>query len=34
MFIGGADAEAEVPVIWPPDAESHLTGKNPDAGKD
>ena len=34
MFIGGADAEAEAPVFWPPDAESHLTGKNPDAGKD
>ena len=32
IFIGRADAEA--PILWPPDAESQLTGKNPDAGKD
>ena len=31
MFIGGADAEAEAPVFWPPDAKSELTGKDPDA---
>ena len=34
MFIGRTDAEAEVLILWPPDAKSWLTGKNPDAGKD
>ena len=34
MFIGRTDAEAETPVLWPPDAKSWLTGKDPDAGKD
>ena len=29
-----ADAEAETPILWPPDAKSRLTGKDPDAGKD
>ena len=29
-----AEAEAEAPVLWPPDAKSRLTGKDPDAGKD
>ena len=33
MFIGRADAEAEVPVLWPPDVKNWLTGKDPDAGK-
>ena len=28
------DTEAEAPILWPPDAKSQLTGKNPDAGKD
>ena len=28
------DAEAEVPILWPPDAKSQLIGKDPDAGKD
>ena len=28
------DAEAEAPVLWPPDAKGWLTGKDPDAGKD
>ena len=27
-------ADAEVPILWPPDAKSQLTGKDPDAGKD
>ena len=27
MFV----AEAESPILWPPDAKSHLTGKDPDA---
>ena len=34
MFIGSADAEAEAPILWPPDAKSQLIGKDPDAGKD
>ena len=34
LFIGRTDAEAEAPVLWPPAAESQLTGKYPDTGKD
>ena len=34
IFIGRADAEAETPILWPPDAKSWLIGKHPDAGKD
>ena len=34
IFIGRTDTEAEVPVLWPPDAKSRLIGKSPDAGKD
>ena len=34
VFIGGTDIEAETPILWPPDAESWLIGKDPDAGKD
>ena len=34
IFIGRTNAEAEAPVLWPPDAKSQLTGKDPDAGKD
>ena len=34
VFIGRTDVEAEIPVLWPPDAESWLIGKDPDAGKD
>ena len=34
IFIGRTDAEAEAPVIWPPDAKNWLIGKDPDAGKD
>ena len=30
--MGGTDAEA--PILWPPDANSLLTGKGPDAKKD
>ena len=33
-FFGRTDAKAETPIIWPPDAKSRLTGKDPDAGKD
>ena len=34
IFIGRTDAEAEAPVLWPPDTKSQLIGKDPDAGKD
>ena len=34
VFIGRTDAEAETPIIWPPDVKSWLIGKDPDAGKD
>ena len=31
---GRTDVEAETPILWPPDAESWLIGKDPDAGRD
>ena len=34
VFIERTDAEAETPVLWPPDAKSWLIWKDPDAGKD
>ena len=34
IFIGKTDAEAETPILWPPDATKWLIGKDPDAGKD
>ena len=34
IFIRRIDAEAEAPILWPPDAKHWLTGKDPDAGKD
>ena len=34
LFIVRTDAEAEAPILWPPDAKSQLTGKDPDTGKD
>ena len=34
MFIGRTDAEAETPILWPPDVKSWLIWKDPDAGKD
>ena len=34
IFIGRTDAEAETPILWPPDAKYWLIGKDPDAGKD
>ena len=33
-FIGRTDAEAEPPILWPPDVKNSLTAKDPDAGKD
>ena len=29
MFIGRTDAEAKAPILWPPDVNSELTGKDP-----
>ena len=34
IFIGRTDAEAETPILWPPDMKNWLIGKDPDAGKD
>ena len=34
VFIGRADAEAEIPVHWPPHVKSWLIRKDPDAGRD
>ena len=34
IFIRKTDAEAEAPVLRPPDVKNWLTGKDPDAGKD
>ena len=34
VFTGRTDAEAETPVLWPPDEKSWLIWKDPDAGKD
>ena len=34
IFIVRTDAEAETPILWPPDAKSWLIWKDPDAGKD
>ena len=34
IFIGRIDAEAEDPILWPPDVKSWLIGKDSDAGKD
>ena len=33
IFIGRTDAEAETPILWPPDAKNWLIGKDCDAGK-
>ena len=33
-FSGRTDAEAEMPILWPPDAKYWLIGKDSDAGKD
>ena len=33
-FFGRTDAEAEAPLLWPPDVKSHLIRKGPEAGKD
>ena len=33
IFIWRTDAEAETPILWPPDAKNWLVWKDPDAGK-
>ena len=34
LFIGRTTDEVEAPLLWPPDAKSWLTGKDPEAGED
>ena len=34
IFTGRTDNAAEAPILWPPDAKSKLTGKDPHVGKD
>ena len=34
LWISIGRTDAEVPILWPPDAKSRLTGKDPDGGKD
>ena len=34
IFIGSPNAEADTPILWPPDWKNWLIGKDPDAGKD
>ena len=34
IFIGRTDAEAEAPILWPPDSKSQIFSKDPDVGKD
>ena len=34
IFIGRTDAEAEAPILWPPDANIQLIGEDLDSGKD
>ena len=34
IVIGRIDAEAETPILWPPDTKNWFIEKDPDAGKD
>ena len=34
IFTGRTDAEAETPILWPPDMKNWLIGKDPDTRKD
>ena len=34
ILIGGTDAEAEAPILWPPDVKNWLSWKDPVAGED
>ena len=33
IVIGRNDAEAQTPIVWPPDLKNWIIGKDPDAGK-
>ena len=34
VFFGRTDAEAEIPILWPPHVKSLLIGKHPNVGRD
>ena len=34
IFVGRTDAEAETPILWPPDMKNRLIGEDLDDGKD
>ena len=34
ILTGRTNAEAEAPILWPPNGKSRLIGKDPDVGKD
>ena len=34
VFLGRTDAEADAPILSPPDVKRQLIGKDPDAGRD
>ena len=34
ILIGSTHVQAEIPILWPPNAKNWLIGKDPDAGKD
>ena len=34
VFIGGTDTEVEAPILWLPDVNRQLIGKDFDSGKD
>ena len=34
VFFGRTDAEAKIPILWPPHAKGGRIGKDPDAGRD
>ena len=34
IFTGRTEAEAETPILWPPDVRNWLIGKDPDGGRD
>ena len=34
IFIGKTNAEAETPILWPPETKNWLIGEDPDAGQD
>ena len=34
IFTGRTDAEGETSILWPPDVQNRLIGKDPEVGKD